>query len=53
VGFIWEREFLVTFNCLNSRGPESLFYESSDPEPVKEILEDTSKLTAQLSQGLF
>nr|XP_022345644.1 uncharacterized protein LOC111138117 isoform X2 [Crassostrea virginica] len=42
--------------CVNKfymEGPESLYYESSDPEPVKEILEDTKVKPYIVNDRLF
>lgn len=52
------REFrrLNRDECVNRfymEGPESLFYESSDPEPVKEILQDTKVKPYIVNDRLF
>lgn len=52
------REFrrLNRDECVNRfymEGPESLFYESSDPEPVKEILQDTKVKPYVVNDRLF
>ncbi|XP_061163295.1 uncharacterized protein LOC133172428 isoform X2 [Saccostrea echinata] len=52
------REFrrLNRDECVNKfymEGPESLFYESSDPEPVKEILQDTKVKPYIVNNRLF
>ncbi|XP_056008743.1 uncharacterized protein LOC125660821 isoform X2 [Ostrea edulis] len=52
------REFrrLNRDECVNTfymEGPESLFYENSDPEPVKEILEDTKVKPYIVNDRLF